>query len=373
MVDIAQITQQAQQMSAQNGQSPEQNAYSILRNVYGMTNAQMDGLWGFAPGSVDQVFGKQDGGGVSVGGQTSAPANPAFNPAGMTPTWGQNSMGEPVQTGWAKPIGGGANQNYDMSGKDLGQSAYKGTDGSLGGMLSSALQDPNFQVGAALTGAGLYGLGAFGGGAATAGTGAGGSIYGLGGGSGTLGAASAGSTGAAMSGGGLGLSSATGTGATLGSASAAGTAAALGGTTLANELTSVGGGKVLDAAGLLGTAKAYAPLIGAAVGALGSKDSSTSTSADKSPWAPAQPWMQANLGFAQQLQQGYQRNPFSQFQKSAYNNSVGLGNAFRNNVNSMIPQFNAWKPYQRTPQSQTVSPLQFQQPNLGLTQNLGFA
>lgn len=87
MVDIATITQQAQAMSAQNGQSPEQNAYAILKNAYGMTNAQMDSLWGFAPGSVDAVFGPQDSAGVGVGGGgMMAPAAPAASAATVQKT-----------------------------------------------------------------------------------------------------------------------------------------------------------------------------------------------------------------------------------------------------------------------------------------------
>jgi len=127
-----------------------------------------------------------------------------------------------------------------------------------------------------------------------------------------------------------------------------------------NATQGVGGAMTLS--DVLDAAKTYAPLIGAVAGAAGSGSSSTSTTANKDPWAPAQAWMKANLGFGQDLQAKYAANPFSQFQQQAYNNSANLGNQFRSSVNGLIPQMNNWKPYQRTPQSQTVTPL-----NLGLS------
>lgn len=129
------------------------------------------------------------------------------------------------------------------------------------------------------------------------------------------------------------------------------------------------GGTMTTIKDILNTAKDYAPLIGAVAGAASSGDTKTSTTADKSPWAPAQAWMKANLGLGQQLQAQYAANPFSQFQKQAYNNSAQLGNQFRSNLNGLIPQMNSFRPYQRTPQSQTVAPMQFAPANLGLTTN----
>lgn len=131
---------------------------------------------------------------------------------------------------------------------------------------------------------------------------------------------------------------------------------------------SIGG--AMTASELLKLANDNKGLIGAGLGAIASSDTTTtSTTSDKSPWAPAQEWMKANLGLGQQLQKQYQANPFSQFQQQAYNNSAGLGNQFRGMVNGMTPQLNAFKPYQRTPQSQVATPYQFGTSNLGMTKN----
>jgi hypothetical protein len=128
-------------------------------------------------------------------------------------------------------------------------------------------------------------------------------------------------------------------------------------------------GGAMTADELLKLASDNKGLIGAALGALGSGNSSTSTTANKDPWAPAQEWMKANLARGQQLQKQYQDNPFSAFQQQAYNNSAGLGNQFRGMVNGMTPQLNAFRPYQRTPQSQVVNPYNFGTSNLGMTTN----
>jgi pyruvate/2-oxoglutarate dehydrogenase complex dihydrolipoamide acyltransferase (E2) component len=128
---------------------------------------------------------------------------------------------------------------------------------------------------------------------------------------------------------------------------------------------SVGGAMTAD--DLLKLASDNKGLIGAALGALGSGNSQTSTTANKDPWAPAQAWMKSNLGLGQALQAQYAANPFSQYQQQAYNNQSGLGNAFRGAVNGLTQQMNNFHPYQRTPQSQVVNPYQFQNPNLGFT------
>jgi hypothetical protein len=71
--------------------------------------------------------------------------------------------------------------------------------------------------------------------------------------------------------------------------------------------------------------KALATLAGTAAGVAGSKDQQQSTSRD--PWGPAQPFLQSLLDQGQQLQQQYRDQPFSDAQKTAYNNWGGLLNA----------------------------------------------
>ena len=92
------------------------------------------------------------------------------------------------------------------------------------------------------------------------------------------------------------------------------------------------------------------------------------TTADKSPWAPAAPWMQQNIDRGQQLQKFYQDNPFSNTQKQAYGNQFALNDSY----NQMMPQlmagmnqpgFNRSNPTARpTPQNFTPP----QSMNLGL-------
>lgn len=124
--------------------------------------------------------------------------------------------------------------------------------------------------------------------------------YGLSGGAGTFGSASAGSTGAAMGG-------ATGLG---------GASTATGANTLAGLLGSKTG--VLAAGGLLG--------------ALAGKDTTTTQSSSKDPWGPAQPYLLDNLKTNAAMQRYYQENPFSNEQKAAYQgvfnaNANGMANA----------------------------------------------
>jgi hypothetical protein len=110
-------------------------------------------------------------------------------------------------------------------------------------------------------------------------------------------------------------------------------------------------------------------LIGAALGAASSGSTTTSTTADKSPWAPAQEWMKANIAKGQALQSQYALNPFSAFQKQAYNNSAQLGNQARSMINTVVPQMNNFTPYQRQQSAQKFQPYNFGSVNLGMTQN----
>lgn len=69
-----------------------------------------------------------------------------------------------------------------------------------------------------------------------------------------------------------------------------------------------------------------AKLGGAALGALAGQDTTTSKQTD--PWAPAQPYLKANLERNQGMQDYYAANPFSDQQKTAYQ---GLLNTLQNN------------------------------------------
>lgn len=73
-------------------------------------------------------------------------------------------------------------------------------------------------------------------------------------------------------------------------------------------------------------------LLGAALGAAGSKDQEQTSTRD--PWAPAQPWIKENIEAGRALQKRLTDEPFSAAQKTAYGNVGGLLNA----VNTMAPQ-----------------------------------
>ena len=73
--------------------------------------------------------------------------------------------------------------------------------------------------------------------------------------------------------------------------------------------------------------------IGSIAGALGSKKSSGgTTTAERTPWEPAVPWLQNNLMQGQALQNYYQQNPFNEQQKQAYSNLFGDLDNFRANI-----------------------------------------
>lgn len=241
------------------------------------------------------LTGTDWGGPISSGMMTPtatapAPTTPAkFDPTGMTPVMGVTSQEEggsstTPQEGYLQTVGD-KNYYYDMQGNflrgyrdagngwtapinatgvDIGAPSNTSRDNSFGALVNDVISDPTFLTGAALLGGAAY-LGAGSGGLLSAGEAAAGTaagtaaatdagIYGLSGGTATLGAGSVASTGTAAATGGLGLTvPSAAAGATLGGASAAGTAAALGGTTLASglggttlgpSLTTVGGGLV---------------------------------------------------------------------------------------------------------------------------------
>lgn len=74
------------------------------------------------------------------------------------------------------------------------------------------------------------------------------------------------------------------------------------------------------------------PIAGSVVGGLMSGDSQQSQTASKEPWKDAAPWLRENLRTGQGLQSYYQQNPFNPQQQTAYQNTFGDLDAFRNQM-----------------------------------------
>lgn len=74
------------------------------------------------------------------------------------------------------------------------------------------------------------------------------------------------------------------------------------------------------------------PFVGSVVGGLMSDDSEQSQTASKEPWKDAAPWLRENLRTGQGLQGYYQQNPFNPQQQTAYQNTFGDIDAFRNQM-----------------------------------------
>lgn len=131
-------------------------------------------------------------------------------------------------------------------------------------------------------------------------------------------------------------------------------------------------------------AKYGGAIVGGLLGASGGGDTQTSSSANKTPWAPAQPYLLDNLKTNASLQNSYQQNPFNAQQQTSYNNTFGDLNNFRNSTapglmqfaNSAMsgsyqrPQHSApgmagYSPGQQYQQQAAVQPMQTQQPQQG--------
>jgi hypothetical protein len=97
-------------------------------------------------------------------------------------------------------------------------------------------------------------------------------------------------------------------------------------------LLSTLGGAASTAGKFLADNPTLAKLGGAALGALAGGD--TTTSSQKDPWGPAQPYLKENLQRNSAMQDYYAKNPFSTEQKTAYqglldtlaNNQANAGN-----------------------------------------------
>lgn len=75
-----------------------------------------------------------------------------------------------------------------------------------------------------------------------------------------------------------------------------------------------------------------AKLAGAAYGAYEGRDKTQTTTQTHDPWAPAQPYLLAQLGNVAKLQQHYQNNPVNDLQKGAANQKIGLLSALNSQV-----------------------------------------
>lgn len=99
------------------------------------------------------------------------------------------------------------------------------------------------------------------------------------------------------------------------------------------------------------------PVAGAVVGGLLSKKGSGNQqtgSTEKTPWAPAQPYLQQNLADTDTLRKYYQQNPFNDTQKHGYQGLLGNIDNFNSNVAPGLLQFannGMASNYQRTARS----------------------
>lgn len=252
----------------------------------GGTDANYSGRW-LTP---DAAYGGQDGAYVGAYDQGGQLADVFFDPKekyGFADQWGG-----PLTIA-AAAIGGGMLNNYlnpEMIAGGIG------SDVALGGASTDLLGGAALPEG---LGSGTFGLGA---------------------GEATLPTLTAG--GESLFGAALPSASAIGA-ATAGTAGAAG----LGG--------------ILGTIGEVGAAvKPWAPVIGAAAGALasGTTQGGTATGA-KEPWGPAQDWLIANIAAGQKLQQQYQEQPFNQVQQRGYQNLLDTIGSFRSQTAPALMDF----------------------------------
>lgn len=97
----------------------------------------------------------------------------------------------------------------------------------------------------------------------------------------------------------------------------------------------------------------------------GSSQGGTTTQ-NKTPWAPAIPWLQNQIATGQGLQQYYQQNPFNPQQQQAYSNMAGNSNYARQLASSVLGQMNNYKPFSQANPSAQFQPYQF--PSMGAPQ-----
>lgn len=77
----------------------------------------------------------------------------------------------------------------------------------------------------------------------------------------------------------------------------------------------------------------------AGLAAYDSRDQQSTSSRD--PWGPAQPYLRAMMADGASLYDRYKNNPFSEQQKTAYNNLGGLLNTINSNAGGLLSGFQA--------------------------------
>ncbi len=89
----------------------------------------------------------------------------------------------------------------------------------------------------------------------------------------------------------------------------------------------------------VGTGLNLGGVLGAAAGALSSKDQEQTTSRD--PWKPAQPMLKGLIDQLPALQQQYAQQPFNGAQQAGYNNMAGLLDLVNKNAGGLLGGFQA--------------------------------
>ena len=99
---------------------------------------------------------------------------------------------------------------------------------------------------------------------------------------------------------------------------------------------------------------------GALLGGLfGGDDEEQTQTQERSPWAPAQPWIQQNIQSGQHLQDYYQQNPLSPEQRAAFGNQRQMTDNFRNVAGSLSQQMSSQRPFDRSNPLGRVDPFNF--------------
>ncbi len=297
----------------------------LLAIARGQGGASYDpSLEGFTVDTRRDVIGRTGGGGDASTEIYGDPITRLYQQTGHE-TWGQDTAN--VFDAQGNYIGPSSGDSEALSlAKFLAASVggYYGANalnGAMGGAAGAA------GAGEAAGGSALDALLAGGGYGADAGTLVGGSAL-TSGGTSALGTtlADAGIMSAA-GGGGLGtLGTAAGAAGSLGSIGSAGSTAS----TLSN---------MADAAKTASSGLNLGGLLGAAAGALSSKDQQQTTSRD--PWAPAQPMLKGLIDQLPALQQQYAQHPFNGAQMAGYNNMAGLLDLVNKNAGGLLSGFQA--------------------------------
>ena len=101
-----------------------------------------------------------------------------------------------------------------------------------------------------------------------------------------------------------------------------------------------------------------APIAGAVVGGLVNKGSGGGgqASAERAPWAEAQPWLKDQIATGQKLQKFYQDNPFSPMQQQAYRNLfAGVDNFNTGVAPGLLSIVNKYMPGAKMSMPQTMN------------------